>query len=351
MHVLISGGSGFLGSAFSRELLARYRKQDKDVSVTWLTRDSSQAHPDDINMMTYDELTTCETSFDVILNLAGAGIADSRWSDERKEQLVASRIKPTQSILDFIARISTKPKLLVSGSAIGWYGTQGDKTLTENSDYKEDFAHALCQEWEDMALRATEYDVPVAIVRTGVVIHPNGGMVAKLLLPFKFGVGGQLGDGQQIMSWISRDDWVSAVIFIIEQHLANTKAAKYISEPVTDAMSLNEQALGSNVSNDRVLSDRTSNNNSLKTQNNTAAVVYNLTAPEPVTNHTFTKALGSWLHRPTVFTLPEFLLKLMFGEMSTLLIDGQKVLPKALLEAGYSFEHTTLKQALEKQNQ
>ena len=319
MNILISGGSGFLGSAFSRELMARYRAQNKEVHITWLTRDSSQAHPNDIAMMTYDELARTDKSFDVVLNLAGAGIADSRWSDTRKEQLMASRVKPTESILAFIARSSAKPKLLVSGSAIGWYGTQGDKLLTESSGFETDFAHKLCDDWEQLALKATEHGVPVAIVRTGVVIHPDGGMLGKLLTPFKMGVGGQLGDGKQIMSWVSREDWVGAAIFIIEKHLADYT---------------NTQMTG---------------NNSLKTTNDTPALVYNLTAPNPVTNHTFTKALGSWLNRPTFFTLPEFLLKLMFGEMSTLLIDGQKVLPQALQDAGYEFKQPTFKQALEEQ--
>lgn len=319
MNILISGGSGFLGSAFSRELMARHRAQNKALHITWLTRDNSQKHPTDVSMMTYDELAKTDKSFDVILNLAGAGIADSRWSDERKEQLLASRVKPTESILAFIARSSLKPKLLVSGSAIGWYGTQGDKPLTESSDYESDFSHRLCDDWEQLALKATEYGVPVAIVRTGVVIHPDGGMLGKLLTPFKMGVGGQLGDGKQFMSWISREDWVGAAIFIIEKHLAD-----YANTQTTD-------------------------DNSLKTTNDTPAVVYNLTAPNPVTNHTFTKVLGSWLHRPTFFTLPEFLLKLMFGEMSTLLIDGQKVLPQALQDAGYEFKQPTFKQALEEQ--
>ncbi|WP_413191343.1 epimerase [Psychrobacter sp. AT9] len=321
MNILISGGSGFLGSAFSNEIMARYRAQNKALHVTWLTRDSSQAHPNDINMMTYDELASSDKSFDVILNLAGAGIADSRWSDERKEQLMASRVKPTESLLAFIKRTSIKPKLMVSGSAIGWYGTQGDKPLTESSGFETDFAHRLCDEWEQLALTATEYSMPVAIVRTGVVIHPDGGMLGKLLTPFKMGVGGQLGDGKQIMSWVSREDWVGAAIFIIEQHLA--------SKGDSDA--------------------NTTHDNALQPTNDTPAFVYNLTSPNPVSNHTFTKTLGSWLHRPTFFTLPNFLLKLMFGEMSTLLIDGQKVLPQALQDAGYDFQHPTLKQALEEQ--
>ena len=320
MNILISGGSGFLGSAFSKEILQRYQNRNEQISITWLTRDKTQQHPTHINMLTYDELAASDKSFDVILNLAGAGIADARWSDERKEALLASRIKPTESILEFIARTNVKPKLMLSGSAIGWYGTQGDKPLTENSQSETDFSHRLCDEWEQLALKATDYGVPVAIVRTGVVIHPEGGMLSKLLTPFKMGVGGQLGDGKQIMSWISRDDWVGAAIFIIEQHLAEET---------------NEQKI--------------TVNNNLNTANDTPAVVYNLTAPNSVTNHTFTKNVGAWLHRPTFFTLPEFLLKLMFGEMSTLLIDGQKVMPQALLDAGFEFKQPTFKQALEQQ--
>lgn len=318
MNILISGGSGFLGSAFSEEIQKRYQQADRDIHVTWLTRDDSQAHPSNIEMMTYDELSKTENTFDVILNLAGAGIADSRWSDERKEQLLASRIKPTESILAFIARTSIKPKLLVSGSAIGWYGTQGDIPLTESSSSETDFSHQLCEQWEQLALTATEYGLPVAIVRTGVVIHPEGGMVGKLLTPFKMGVGGQLGNGQQIMSWVSREDWVGAAIFIIEQHLAG-----YTQSQATQ---------------DNLLKTAT--------ENDTPAFVYNLTSPNPVNNHTFTKTLGAWLYRPTFFTLPNFLLKLMFGEMSTLLIDGQKVLPQALQDAGYEFQQPTLEQAL-----
>ena len=139
MNILISGGSGVLGSAFSRELIARYRVQNKTSILRGSRVISSQAHPDDISMMTYEELAQSDMSFEVIVNLAGAGIADSRWNDERKEQLLASRIKPTESLLAFIAGTNHKPKLLISGSAIGWYGTQGDKPLTESSGFETDF--------------------------------------------------------------------------------------------------------------------------------------------------------------------------------------------------------------------
>ena len=309
MDILISGGSGFLGSAFSDELMKRYQTQGKTAHITWLTRDGSQTHPDNINMMTYDELAKTEKSFAVVINLAGAGIADSRWSDERKAQLLASRVQPTQSLLAFIERSTVKPKLLVSGSAIGWYGAQGDKPLTEASSAEVDFAHQLCEEWEQLALKACDYKVPVAIVRTGVVIHPSGGMLGKLLTPFKMGVGGQLGNGQQIMSWISRDDWVGAVIFIMENRLSANADIQQAPH----------------------------------------STIYNLTAPNSVNNHQFTKEVGTWLHRPTFFTLPSPVLKVMFGEMATLLIDGQKVVPQALLDAGYVFKQPTLAQALAEQ--
>ena len=308
MDILISGGSGFLGSAFSEALIKDYQAKNHPLHITWLTRDSHQAHPDSISMLSYSELEKTDKSFDVILNLAGAGIADERWSEARKETLLASRITPTESLLRFMERSSVKPKLLVSGSAIGWYGSQGDTPLTETSAAKDDFAHQLCETWEQRALKATDFGVPVAIVRTGVVIHPDGGMLAKLLTPFQMGAGGQLGAGQQIMSWISRDDWVGAVIFIIEQHLSGANKTSQIRH-----------------------------------------TIYNLTAPNPITNRTFTKALGNWLHRPTFLTLPSAVLKVMFGEMATLLIDGQKVLPQALLDAGYSFKQPTLESALSQQ--
>ena len=153
-------------------------------------------------------------------------------------------------------------------------------------------------------MTATGQGVPVAIVRTGVVIDTDGGMLAQLLTPFKLGLGGKLGDGQQIISWIGRRDWVRAVQFIIERHIDSQNKV----------------------------------------------MIYNLTAPNPISNHTFTKAVGSWLGRPTWFTLPRFLLKLLFGEMATLLMDGQKVLPQALLNAGFVFEHQRIDTLLASQD-
>lgn len=301
MKVLITGGSGFLGSALTRALQQQGVK-GQAVKVTWVSRTPYNAIANQV--ISYDELATTEESFDIIINLAGAGIADSRWSNERKKVLLESRIGPTQALLDYIHRIATKPKLFISGSAIGWYGAQAQSdptALDETAQPGTDFAHELCQTWEQLALTANT-QLPLVIIRTGVVISPAGGMVGRLITPFKLGTGGKLGNGQQVMSWISREDWVQAVIFIIEKNLS-VDIANYQQ-------------------------------------------IYNLTAPSAITNEEFTHIMSQWLHRPTVMSLPAFAVKAMFGEMSTLLLDGQRVMPKALLDQGYRFKDTDLLAAL-----
>lgn len=306
MHILITGGSGFLGTALTHAL----KNNGIDAtaaSVTWVSRTPAKAQQRGIAdaVISYDELARTDKAYEVIINLAGAGIADSRWTDARKQVLFDSRLQPTQALVDYIARIGNKPKLLVSGSAVGWYGAQdtNDPTaLTEShAPVKADFAHEICDAWEKLAL-SVQGIVPVAIVRTGVVIDPAGGMVARLVTPFKLAAGGKLGNGKQVMSWISRRDWVRAVMFIIAHHLRQP---------------LNSQP------------------------------IYNLTNPKPVTNAEFTDAMGQWLHRPTVATMPAVVVKLLFGDMATLLLDGQKVVPQALLTQGFSFEQHSVLAALQ----
>lgn len=309
MKILITGGSGFLGTALTQSLKTHGVKGDT-ASVTWVSRSVEKEKTKNIadDVISYDDLASTNERYDVIINLAGAGIADSRWTNARKQELFDSRLKPTQAVIDYIERMGNKPKLLISGSAIGWYGIQHENdptALDETSPVtKTDFAHEICQAWEQLALTAQGVvtdAVPVAIVRTGVVIAPEGGMVGRLITPFKMGTGGKLGNGQQIMSWISRSDWVRAVIFIIEQNLTHI----------------------------------------LPTQQ-----IYNLTNPTPISNAAFTDAMGTWLHRPTLMTLPAFVVKTMFGEMSTLLLDGQRVVPTALLDQGFEFNDLTVLDAL-----
>lgn len=325
MKILISGGSGYLGRTLTEYLLNDYQnvpretsniiKKQNDkieeeintvpretmlskISITWLSRSANTHTPNSVNLLTYEQLATTEEIFDMIINLAGAGIADKRWSEKRKQQLFTSRLNPTQALLDYMQKTSVKPKLFISGSAIGWYGADSNnhnERLSENSQFlTDDFAHQLCDKWEKLALTASEINIPVAIIRTGVVLSKQGGMIEKLKLPFSLALGGRLGDGQQIMSWISRDDWVRAVGFIIEHNFIRKK------------FELQQ--------------------------------IYNLTAPNSVSNAQFTKAVGKWLNRPTIFAQPRFMVKMIFGEMATLLIDGQNVYPQKLLDMGFQFK-------------
>ncbi|MGO1718902.1 MAG: TIGR01777 family oxidoreductase [Luteimonas sp.] len=297
MRILITGGSGFLGHALS----ARLREQD-GADVAWLSRDPSRQAPEGIRVLGYDALASGDR-FDAVVNLAGAGIAERRWSDRRKQLLFESRLGPTRSLMRWMRRCEQRPRVLLSGSAVGWYGARDDAPLTEESPPHEDFSHALCEAWETAAMEAVALGVPVLLLRTGIALHPDGGMLKRLLLPFRLGLGGRLGSGRQMLSWVARDDWVEAVRILIRRHLDGAGDA-----PVGPV---------------------------------------NLTAPEPVSNAGFTRALGRSLRRPTVFAVPASLLELALGEMSTLLLDGQRVIPQRLQQAGFEFRHPHLQPYLQ----
>jgi len=293
MRILITGGSGFLGRALTAALLAQ------NDSPTWLSRDPGAIDaPVGVAVRGYGDLQAADR-FDAVVNLAGAGIADRRWSDARKQELFDSRLGPTRKIVDWMRRAQVRPRLLVSGSAVGWYGRHPpDLQLDEDSAPHEEFVHALCGQWERAALEAVPLGVPVVLLRTGVVLDPTAGMLRRLLPAFRAGAGGQLGDGRQVLSWIAREDWVRAVLAILDRHA------------------------------DRPLA--------------TLAGPVNLTAPEPVSNREFTRTLARALRRPAWATMPAGLLRLAFGEMSTLLLDGQRVLPRRLDVAGFEFLHPRL---------
>lgn len=295
MRILITGGSGFIGSALTARL------QRDGAHVTWLSRRASTPSPEGVDVRDYASLWA-DDRFDAVVNLAGAGIADSRWSASRKQTLRDSRLIPTGVLTDWIRSAHTPPRVLLSGSAIGWYGAQGDAPLDEDSAPHDEFQHRLCADWE-AAARVAEDRVAVVLLRTGVVLHPAGGMLQRLRTPFQFGLGARLGDGRQVLSWIAREDWIAATVALLGAHLDGAADAP------------------------------------------TGA--FNLTAPEPVANTRFTRALADALRRPALLSVPAKVLELGLGEMATLLVDGQCVLPARLQQRGHAFAWPQLESYLE----
>jgi uncharacterized protein (TIGR01777 family) len=234
---------------------------------------------------------------DAVVHLAGENIAGRRWTESFKREIRDSRVKGTRLIAEAIARATNKPKALICASAIGYYGNRGDELLNENSPPGDDFLAEVCSEWEASCQPARDAGVRVVNTRIGVILSPKGGALHKMLTPFKLGLGGKIGDGRQSMSWITLDDVVGALHFLVAHPTA--------SGPV------------------------------------------NLTAPNPVTNAEFTKTLGHVLHRPTIFPMPAFAAKLAFGEMAdALLLSSTRVAPQALEATGYAFKWPQLDSAL-----
>ncbi|HEX7915286.1 TIGR01777 family oxidoreductase [Rudaea sp.] len=290
MRCLITGGSGFIGRALCRSLLA-----DGHEPVV-LTRDAGRARQHLLAEVALIEHLRDAGNFDAIVNLAGENLSDRRWTAARKRALRASRIDTTRKLVDWIAAQQRKPRVLVSGSAIGWYGPRGDEELDENASPGDDFAAQLCRDWEAEAEKASAFGVRVCRIRTGIVLDTGGGALAKMLLPFRLGLGGRFGDGRQWMSWVAREDEVRLIRWLLGA----------------------ESAQGA----------------------------YNATAPVPVTNADFTRALGTALHRPTILPAPAFALRLMLGEMANLLLTGQRVLPARAQAQGFVFRYGDLPAAL-----
>ncbi|XCV40438.1 TIGR01777 family oxidoreductase [Methylococcus sp. ANG] len=236
-------------------------------------------------------------AFDAVINLAGEPVVGPRWTDARKKLLWDSRVELTRSLVDYIGRAEVKPKVLISGSAVGFYGDQGDRILDETSAHADGFGHRLCEAWESAALRAADFGVRVCIVRAGVVLGASGGLLAPLLPVFRLGLGARIGSGEQWMSWIHLRDYIAIVRWLI--------AAPELSG------------------------------------------IFNATAPNPVTNRQFTEILSGLLRRPAFLAVPAGVLRLLMGrEMSGLLLGGQRVLPARLLESGFRFRYPELEMAL-----
>ncbi len=293
---LITGGTGFIG----QKLITNLVGQGQQIIV--LTRNKNKAEKlFSDKVMVVENLSEILSSekIDHSINLAGESIADKRWNEKQKEILITSRIQSTQNIIDLISRLEHKPSTLISASAIGFYGSRGDEELDENSSARQEFTSDLCQKWEKCANQASGFGVRFCLARFGIVLGKNGGALAKMLPAFKFGLGGKIGSGQQFMSWIDIDDLVAAINFLIQNQNLNG--------------------------------------------------VFNFTAPQPVTNQEFTKTLAKILNRPAFFNMPALAVKILFGEMGeALLLNGQKVLPKRLLESGFKFSCESLEVALKK---
>jgi len=290
MHHLITGGSGFIGSALCRSLVADGHR------VTVLTRNIERARrrvPEAVFLI--DRFDFAE-DVDAVVNLAGENLAGGRWTSARKHEFVGSRIGTTKRLLDWIDRQGRVPLVLVSGSAIGWYGPGGDEELDEDADSGNDFSAHLCRDWEAEASKAEVLGVRVCCVRTGIVLGADGGALKKMLLPFRAGIGGRMGSGRQWMSWIARADIVALIRWLID--------------------------------------------------NDSARGAYNGTAPKAVTNAEFARALGAALHRPALLPTPAFALKILFGEMAEILLTGQRVVPKRATAEGFKFKYPDLASTL-----
>ncbi|QSA96614.1 TIGR01777 family oxidoreductase [Methylococcus sp. EFPC2] len=294
MHFLITGGTGFIGRALCADLLAQGHE------LTVLSRQPSERVRGVCGPVTplgSLDLICDDARYDAVINLAGEPIADSRWTAARKAQLRASRVDVTRELVGRLARLRHKPDTLLSASAIGYYGDQGDTPLDESSPPHVEYTHTLCLEWEAEARKAETLGIRVCVLRSGLVVGRDGGFLKKMLPLFRAGLGGRIGDGKQWMSWIHLADHIAIQNFLLKD----------------------PQLSGA----------------------------FNLTAPDPVTNAEFTRILAQSLKRPAGLPVPAAMLKLMLGELAGLLLGGQRVLPERILRAGYAFRFPHLQPALE----
>lgn len=305
MKILLTGASGLIGREIIKQAIiekheviglsrdiANAKKQLRkcfgpqiNEKVDWLSDLDSLKHLDD---------------FDAVINLAGEPIVGKRWSDAQKLVLQNSRWLITKQLADLINASNTLPKVFISGSAIGYYGRQNDAPVDEHfTDVHDEFSHRLCKRWEDIAMSA-QTSTRVCLLRTGIVLSNKGGALEKMLLPFKLGLGGPIGDGRHFMSWIHIEDMARGVLYL-----------------------LNDESCSG---------------------------AFNFTAPNPVSNKEFSKTLASVLHRPAIFPMPKKVLQIIMGEMADLLTTGQNVIPAKLQNQGFTFIHPNLKAALEDLN-
>ena len=291
--VLIAGGTGLVGNLLSQSL------RDKGYQVRHVGRSKNlnaefPCYAWDIYKGEMDE--SALENVNIIINLTGAGIADERWTAKRKKLLADSRVFSNVTLSKYIAQSSSKIDFFVGASAIGFYGDSGDKILTEDDTAGNEFMSEICAAWEKSAITcASSNNIPYALVRIGVVLSTNGGALPKILLPFKFGVGNYFGNGKMYYSWIHEKDLAKMIIHIIE---------------------------------------------------NRAAGIFNGVAPESLTNKQFTKTIGEVLKKPLLFPAPSFALQLLLGEMSSVVLNSNRVSAEKIMKTGFEFNFLNLNQAI-----
>ena len=298
MRVVVAGGSGLIGRKLIEELLrAQHEVIVLSRSPENVRKRFPTVHVEFWNAKTSDGLTSVLEETDAVINLTGESIGEKRWTQIQKERILSSRIESTQAIVDTIKQTKRKPTVLLNASAVGYYGNVPEGELTEANPRGTGFLADVCALWEAEALKVQEFGTRVVMLRTGVVLDKNGGVLRKLLPPFQLFVGGPLGSGKQWFPWIHLQDEVNAILFALEN--------EHIAGPL------------------------------------------NLAAPEPARMLEFCKKVGKILHRPSWINVPAFVLKLAMGEMAeSLLLDGQRVIPQKLIDAGFKFQFSKLEDAL-----
>lgn len=295
MKIILAGGTGFIGKELSQSLV----KQEHEVVI--LSRNPAKSIPG-CRVVNWDLFRVGGNwekeinGADIVINLVGEPIADKRWTPEQKQELRESRLRSVKAIYRAIEKASRRPKTLLNASAIGYYGPRGDEILDENSPPGTGFLAELCREWEEEVMKTEALSVRTVRLRIGIVLEKKGGALSKMLLPFQLGLGGPIGSGVQWMSWIHRTDLVNLIIFLI--------------------------------------------------QNQEASGAINATAMNPAKMKDFAKTLGKVLKRPAVFPVPAFVLGILLGELSEMLLTGQCVLPQRAIQLGFSYQYPTLESAL-----
>lgn len=294
MKVLLTGGTGFIGALLVKELVR------KKYHCYVVTRNHIKEQVPQVTYISWELLTSnsFNESIDVVINLAGESINSGRWTNDTKDKILQSRIQSTTKLITWMERQAHRPKLLINASAIGVYGTSETKTFTENDKpTTTDFLATTVRSWENIAIKAETLGIRTVFARFGIVLGLKGGALPKMILPYKLFIGGPIGSGSQWMSWIHQNDVVGLIIHSIE----------------------NEEIHGP----------------------------INVVSPNPVTMKEFSKVLSNSLHRPNLLKVPEFALQILLGEMSMLVLEGQKVLPTIALQTHYNFQFTSLKAALD----